>query len=176
MCFQASSPHNVKQCKSSIEISWTQRWPPRMTSDKRAHSPPNTPNTDTLLKWKSGIYPPASVLHPGGSQRCLSHLLRESCWFDDVGWIKTQRSQLRIIKHWFKNDQQVWTRSWKPNAERLELSADSTKHHGLKMPITGLTDRTKALVSQRLCLCLHARAHMFSDRSCRQEQLGVVSD
>lgn len=67
-------------------------------------SPFSPPTCQTPTRCSSGsqashvcgeISPPRGS---GGSQRGLSHLLRESSSFDDVGWIKTHRSQLRIIK------------------------------------------------------------------------------
>lgn len=162
MCFQASSPHDVKQSKSSKEISWTQRWPIAWLLTNE----PVLPRTCKILtRCSSGsqashvcgeISPPRGS---GGSQRGLSHLLRESSSFDDVGWIKTHRSQLRIIKqqkktnHLLKDDQQVWTWSWKPNTDRLELAADSTTDPRLNVTISAWpTEQKQQRISARACV------------------------
>lgn len=51
MCFQASSPHNVKQCKSSIRISWTQRWPLKW---RLTNEPILSPARQIRTRWSSG--------------------------------------------------------------------------------------------------------------------------
>lgn len=96
MCFQATSPHNVRRCKSSIKISQTQRWPLWITSDRWAHSHPKTANTDTLVKWCPGFTrltwnPPSCVTLPrcpSSSCRGVSQLLRAASLFGGLGGLQ----------------------------------------------------------------------------------------
>lgn len=112
MCFQASSTHNVKQCKSSIKVFLD----PKVNDfwQTSPFSPPHVKLTRcdggtqaSRLMWNlpSCLTSPRC---PGRSQRCLLQLLRESSLFDDEGWIKTQRRQERIVKQPNKSLLEKW--------------------------------------------------------------------